>query len=75
MKINPSIRRLSLSQGLLIRLAGGEKLVRLPPLVYFPGYEGPTEEEVSKWTKILCMHFNDNIENTEMFIYLKEEKK
>ena len=67
------MRHLSLSQGLLIRLAGGEKLVRLPPLVYFPGYEGPTEEEVSKWTKILCMHFNDNIENTELFIYLKEK--
>jgi len=34
--------------GLLIRLCGGEKLVRLPPLVYFPGYAEPSPEEVAE---------------------------
>jgi hypothetical protein len=32
--------------GLIIRFLGGEKLVNLPPLVHFPGYEPPSEEEV-----------------------------
>ena len=33
---------------MLIRLSGGEALIGLPPLVYFPGYAEPDEEEV-KW--------------------------
>ena len=28
------------------RLSGGEALIGLPPLVYFPGYEEPSAEEV-----------------------------
>ena len=32
--------------GMMIRLSGGESLIGLPPLVYFPGYVEPTEEEV-----------------------------
>ena len=32
--------------GLFIRLIGGEKLVKLPPLVHFPGFEPPSPEEV-----------------------------
>lgn len=33
--------------GLIIRFLGGEKLVNLPPLVHFPGYEPPSEEEIA----------------------------
>lgn len=32
--------------GMMIRLSGGESLIGLPPLVYFPGYVEPTEEEI-----------------------------
>lgn len=31
--------------GLLIRVSGGEALIGLPPLVHFPGFEEPSEEE------------------------------
>jgi len=31
--------------GLIIRVSGGEKLIGLPPLVYFPGFAEPSEEE------------------------------
>jgi len=34
--------------GLSIRLSGGEALIGLPPLVYFPGYEEPSAEEIQK---------------------------
>jgi len=34
--------------GLFIRLIGGEKLIRLPPLVHFPGYEPPSELELKE---------------------------
>ena len=32
--------------GLVIRVSGGEALVGLPPLIHFPGFAEPTEEEV-----------------------------
>lgn len=35
------------STGLLIRVSGGEALIGLPPLVHFPGFEEPSEEEVT----------------------------
>ena len=30
----------------MIRVSGGEALVGLPPLIHFPGFAEPTEEEV-----------------------------
>ena len=38
----------SYPSGLVIRVSGGEKLIGLPPLIYFPGFEPPTAEEVEK---------------------------
>ena len=32
--------------GLGIRVTGGESLVGLPPLIHFPGFQEPTQEEV-----------------------------
>ena len=32
--------------GLSIRVTGGESLVGLPPLIHFPGFQEPTQEEV-----------------------------
>jgi len=32
--------------GLVIRVSGGEALVGLPPLIHFPGFAEPTEEEL-----------------------------
>jgi len=34
--------------GLLIRISGGEKLIGLPPLIHFPGFAEPTEEELEE---------------------------
>lgn len=34
--------------GLLIRVSGGEALVGLPPLVHFPGFAEPSEEELKE---------------------------
>merc|ERR1712123_459796 len=34
--------------GLVIRVSGGEKLIGLPPLIYFPGFAEPTEEEIEE---------------------------
>lgn len=34
--------------GLLIRISGGEKLIGLPPLIHFPGFAEPTEEEIEE---------------------------
>ena len=36
--------------GLGIRVTGGESLVGLPPLIHFPGFQEPTQEEVSQQT-------------------------
>jgi len=34
--------------GLVIRISGGEKLIGLPPLIYFPGFAEPTPEEIQE---------------------------
>jgi len=34
--------------GLIIRVSGGEKLIGLPPLVHFPGFQEPTPEEIAE---------------------------
>jgi len=34
--------------GLVIRVSGGEKLIGLPPLIYFPGFAEPSEEEIEE---------------------------
>ena len=46
-------KHLDLVSGLVIRVSGGEKLIGLPPLIYFPGFAEPTEEEVWRtWVTI-----------------------
>ena len=44
--------------GLSIRLSGGESLIGLPPLVEFPGFEPPSEEEVNCSLNVLRKLYN-----------------
>ena len=39
--------------GLSIRVTGGESLIGLPPLIHFPGFQEPSQEEVTNVISIL----------------------
>ena len=51
--------------GLSIRVTGGESLVGLPPLIHFPGFQEPTQEEVRLppgcWGEIGVISLNLNL--------------
>ena len=53
---------------MLIRLSGGEALIGLPPLVYFPGYAEPDEEEV-KWVVV-----KENLVQIKLKIFFEKDK-
>ena len=47
--------------GLSIRVTGGESLVGLPPLIHFPGFQEPTQEEVTNIFSFLTENWTDYI--------------